>query len=247
MWSGRPSRSESRAKFTSDHGAITRGDRSNRKLAIVFTGDEYGEGAESIADTLAKHRVKASFFLSGRFYRNPDFSRSVARLKTSGHYLGAHSDGHLLYADWNDRNKTLLTKSEFSSDLERNYAAMKRFGIRRADAPYFLPPYEWYNDEIAGWTTHLGLKLVNFTPGTSSNADYTSPDDKNYLSSDEIFERIKSYEGRDDNGLNGFILLVHIGAGPKRADKFYARLDDLLVWLRSKGYDPVRIDELLKR
>jgi peptidoglycan/xylan/chitin deacetylase (PgdA/CDA1 family) len=189
--------------------------------------------------------LHASFFFTGRFYRNPDFAAAIRRLKAEGHYLGAHSDGHILYSDWKEREKTLVSKKEFAADLKRNYAAMRKFGIRRADARYFLPPYEWYNDEIAAWTKQSGLTLVNFTPGTSSNADYTTPDDKNYLSSDAIFERIKSYEARDADGLNGFILLIHIGAGPKRADKFYARLDELLVWLQSKGYASVRIDELL--
>ena len=69
--------------------------------------------------------------------------------------------------------------------------------------------------------------------------------DKNYISSDAIFDSIKTYEAKDPNGLNGFILLMHIGAGPGRTDKFYDKLDPLIVWLRSKNYEMVRIDELL--
>ena len=58
-------------------------------------------------------------------------------------------------------------------------------------------------------------------------------------------DSIKSYEGKDPAGLNGFILLMHIGAGPKRTDKFYDRLDPLIMWLRSKNYEMVRVDDLL--
>ncbi len=231
-------------RLTYDQGAITRGDPDRRKLAIVFTGDEFGEGAETIANALAKRGVKASFFLTGRFYSNPDFRLSIERLKRDGHYLGPHSDGHLLYADWNDRSKTLVSKDDFAADLERNFAAMKPFGIERREAAYFLPPYEWYNRTIADWTAVSGLKLVNFTPGTRSNADYTTPDDKNYASSNLILSKIKEYEAKDAKGLNGFILLIHIGAGPKRTDKFYEKLDELMVWLRSKNYQMIRIDEL---
>ena len=235
------------AKFTLDHGAITRGNKDRRKLALVFTGDEFAEGAETIANTLAKRGVKASFFFTGRFYRNPEFASAIERLKRDGHYLGAHSDQHLLYADWNDRSKTLIGKEQFDSDLVNNYAAMATFGIEKANAKYFLPPFEWYNNEIAQWTNERGLRLVNFTPGTHSNADYTTPDDKNYISSDTILQKIKDYEEKDPAGLNGFILLTHIGAGPKRTDKFFDQLDSLIVWLRSKNYEMVRVDDLLNK
>ena len=232
-------------RFTYSNGAIIRGDKTRRKLAIVFTGDEFAEGAATIADVLRKRGVKASFFFTGRFYRNPEFRSAIERLKADGHYLGPHSDEHLLYADWKDRGKLLVTREQFEDDLKRNYAAMQPFGIQRSDAQYFLPPYEWYNRTITDWTKSFGLKLINFTPGTRSNADYTTTDDKNYVASEAIMDSIKSYEGKDPAGLNGFILLMHIGAGPKRTDKFYDRLDPLIMWLRSKNYEMVRVDDLL--
>jgi peptidoglycan/xylan/chitin deacetylase (PgdA/CDA1 family) len=45
--------------------------------------------------------------------------------------------------------------------------------------------------------------------------------------------------------LNGFILLLHIGSGPGRADKFEARFGELLEYLAGKGYQFVRVDDLL--
>jgi endoglucanase len=233
------------SRLTYDHGAITRGSTDRRKLALVFTGDEYAEGAQTIANVLQKRGIKASFFLTGRFYRNPEFRSAIDTLKGNGHYLGPHSDNHRLYADWNNRERTLLTREEFEKDLNGNYAAMARLGIARSDANMFLPPYEWYNRTIADWTSAMGVTLVNFTSGTRSNADYTTTDDKNYIGSDAILDSIKTYEAKDPNGLNGFILLMHIGARPKRTDKFYDKLDPLIMWLRSKNYEMVRIDLLL--
>ena len=124
---------------------------------------------------------------------------------------------------------------------------MRPFGIDRKQIPFFMPPYEWYNREISDWTASMGYRIVNFTPGTRSNADYTANDDKNYISSDAILSKIKEYETMDPNGLNGFILLSHIGSGPKRSDKFSDRIDELIQFLISKQYAPVRIDELLGR
>jgi endoglucanase len=236
----------SNAKFTYEHGGITRGDKALKKIALVFTGDEFSEGGTVIANALQKHNVKASFFLTGRFFRTRANWQTIERLKKDGHYLGPHSDQHLLYADWNRRRKTLVTREQFERDLNDNFAAMRPFGIDRRQAPFFMPPYEWYNQTIADWTTALGYQLVNFTPGTRSNADYTTDNDKNYISSEAIMTRIREYEAKDAAGLNGFILLSHIGSGPKRTDKFHNRVDELIAWIKSKGYEPVRIDELLR-
>ena len=233
------------AQFDNE-GGIYRGDFRSRKMALVFTGDEYAEGGTVIADALAKHNVKASFFLTGRFYRTRANRQIIERLKKDGHYLGAHSNEHLLYADWADRSKTLVTRDQFRKDLNDNFAAMRPFGIDRRHVPFFMPPYEWYNREIADWTSEMGYEIVNFTPGTRSNADYTADDDKNYISSDDIMKRIKEYEAKDPNGLNGFILLTHIGSGPKRTDKFHNKIEELIEWLKAKGYEPTRIDGLLK-
>jgi endoglucanase len=233
-------------RFKYDAGAIVRGDVTQKKLALVFTGDEFADGASVIADALKKQNVKASFFFTGRFYRNPKFKSAILRLKRDGHYLGAHSDAHLLYNDWNDRNKLLVSREEFEKDLNKNYAAMRAFGVSKRTAPFFLPPFEWFNQQISDWTSFAGLQLVNFTSGTGSNADYTTPSMKNYASSEAIFRRIKDYEAKEANGLNGFILLMHIGTAPERTDKFYDRLDELIGFLKSKNYKMVRIEELLR-
>ncbi|MEZ4764224.1 MAG: hypothetical protein R3C26_13905 [Calditrichia bacterium] len=131
----------------------------------------------------------------------------------------------------------LVDKSLFINDLKDNYREMARFGITPKDAPFFLPPYEWYNRTIAKWTRELGLKLINFSHGTRSNADYTWPEmgDK-YVNSEVIYQSILDYERTSPNGLNGFILLLHIGTDPARTDKFYLKLENLIDELMSKGY-----------
>jgi hypothetical protein len=92
----------------------------------------------------------------------------------------------------------------------------------------------------------MDLTLVNYTPGTRSTADYTYPEmDGRYVPSEEIYQSVLRWEARDANGLNGFILLIHVGTDPRRTDKFYDRLDSLLTTLKGKGYRFVKITELL--
>jgi peptidoglycan/xylan/chitin deacetylase (PgdA/CDA1 family) len=149
-----------------------------------------------------------------------------------------------LYCDWTKRDSLLVTKKQFTSDLLQNYSTMKKLGIEKQSAPFFLPPYEWYNDTIAAWTKELGLQLINYTPGTKSNADYTTPAMKNYIGSSDIFKSIMQYE--EARNLNGFILLLHVGTDAARTDKFYYKLPQLVGELKKRGYEFVRIDKLLK-
>ena len=87
--------------------------------------------------------------------------------------------------------------------------------------------------------------MINYTPGTRSNADYTGEADKNFVSSKTIYESVVAKEREDPNGLNGFLLLLHVGSGPGRQDKFHKRFGELLDYLAGKGYEFVRVDELL--
>lgn len=223
---------------------IVRGDTTKKQLALVFTGHEFAQGGSSILQTLRQHNVKASFFFTGDFYRNKAFFPIIQQLKKDRHYLGPHSDQHLLYADWKKRDSLLVTKEQFKKDLLQNYAAMNRFGISKSNALFFLPPYEWYNDSIAAWTKEMGLQLINYTPGTKSAADYTWPDLPNYQNSEVIYQSILNYEHTKSGGLNSFLLLLHIGTDPRRKDMFYDRLPQLIQHLKGKGYQFKRVNDL---
>ena len=228
------------------HGGIVRGPTAARRIALEFTGHEFAEGGAIILDELARRGARASFFLTGDFLRTPEFAPLVRRIVREGHYLGPHSDTHLLYCDWETRDKTLVTSDAFARDLENNLRAVEAFGVRRADVRYWVPAYEWYNAEIAGWSSSLGLTLVNFTPGTRSNADYTAEADRNFVPSQRIYDSILFREREDPDGLSGYLLLLHIGAGPGRTDKMHNRLGSLLDALSERGYRFVRVDELLR-
>ncbi len=244
--SGPKGPSQAGETFLRDQGAIVRGDTSSRRMALVFTGGSFADGGSHIRSVLGEEGVKAGFFFTGDFCRTPEFGELIRGLVADGHYLGPHSDRHLLYCDWDDRDRTLVGREEFRADLEANFREMERFGIAREKGHLFIPPYEWYNRTIAGWCRELDLALFNFTPGTSSNADYTTPDMPEYLDARTIFDRVLAYERKDPAGLNGFILLVHIGTDPARTDKFYLLLGDLIRELKKRGYELVRIDDLIR-
>ncbi|MBN2780784.1 MAG: glycoside hydrolase family 9 protein [Candidatus Marinimicrobia bacterium] len=225
-------------------GAIIRGNPSKKQIALVFTAHDFADGGNVIADTLKAHNIRGSFFLTGDFYRNPEFKPVIRKLIANGNYMGAHSDKHLLYNQWDHARTLNITEREFKEDLRKNYEAMAQWGIAREDAHYFLPPYEWYDKHIALWSYHEGLSLVNMTPGTLSHTDYTTPDmGARYHDNNEIYQSVMLCE--EQNTLNGFMLLIHLGSDDSRPEKFYSELDELIADLDRMGYEFVRIDELL--
>lgn len=231
--------------LTWQQGAIQRGPTHERNIALLFTAHTFAEGGEVFLDELKRRGAKASFFLTGAFLDTPEFAPLVRRMIREGHYVGPHSDRHLLYCSWEAEPRLLVTREQFHADLETNLKKLERFGLRRTAIGYFVPPYEHYNAHIANWTREAGLTLICFTPGTRSTADYTGEADRNFVSADAIFESILRRERQDARGLNGFLLLLHLGSGPGRVDKFHRRFGELLDALKARGYGFVRVDELL--
>lgn len=215
-------------------------------VALVFTGDEYGEGLNTIQQILAKEQVKAGFFFTGRFYNNQAFAKSIKALEKAEHYLGAHSNDHLLYNDWANRNKLLVSYDSFSTDIDKNFAAMEKLGVHTQQRKLFIPPFEWWNDSIASWCNWKGLDLFSFTPGTYTNADYTWPEMGNsYQSNAALMNRLKELVATPRK-LNGNILLLHVGTDPRRKEKLYLELPIIIQLLRKNGYTIKRIDELIQ-
>ncbi|HOW19100.1 MAG TPA: polysaccharide deacetylase family protein, partial [Phycisphaerae bacterium] len=200
---------------------------------------------ETILDALKSRRIRGSFFVTGDFLRKAEHQPLLRRIVAEGHYLGPHSDKHPLYCPWEDREKTLISEEAFRADLEKNLADLSKYGPKREQMRFFIPPYEWYNDRIAAWAKKMGLVLFNFTPGSRSNADWAPDDHKSFMPSRKIYESILTFEATQPDGLNGFLLLLHMGAGPGRTDKMHVLVGKLFDELARRGYEFVRVDEML--
>ena len=230
-------------QLTLDHGAVVRGNLQQKRIAFIFTGGDYGEGTGPVLDTLAKQQIKAGLFVTGSFLGQADHRQLIRRAVKEGHYVGPHSDQHPLYCSWDDREKSLISRAEFTNDLQKNIAELKELGALSTGPVFFIPPYEWFNSDQVKWAQEMGVQLFNFSPGSGSNRDYMPESDPKFTSSQAILQDILSYEQKDPHGLNGYILLIHLGAD--RNDKMFRLLEPLIRDLRARGYAFVRIDEML--
>ena len=212
-----------------EYGALIRSDTTVRRVYLCFTGHDFHDGFKHVLQELHRKEILASFFLTGDFVRN--HPGLVTEIHREGHYVGAHSDKHLLYCDWSLRDSLLHSPEMIREDIRNNLRELSDLGIY---SEFFMPPYEWYNREVVILARELGQKTINFSPGTRSNADYTTPEMNNYLSSTAILQSIYHYE--EEQGMKGFHLLIHPGVSPLRTDKLYHYLDEILAWLSDQGY-----------
>ena len=216
------------------------GSSEAKVIYLIFSADSMFNGGASILKTLDKNKIKGSFFLTGNFLRMASQRSIIEKIVFDGHYVGAHSDKHLLYAPWEKRSKSLVSADSLITDLKQNYRELAKFGIEPSSAVWYLPPYEYYNKESVNLISSLGLKTINYTPGTATPADYTTSDMANYRSSAELIRRLFDYE--KSSGLDGAIILIHPGVEAGRPDPLFEQLDDIIKRLKKMGYEFRRLD-----
>ena len=220
-------------------GAIVRKNPDRKVIHLIFSADETFEGAQHIIQTMDKERIKGSFFLTGNCLRNEKYKPVILEIIQKGHFTGAHSDRHLLYAPWDDRQLSLVAPDSLIADLRQNMVELEKYGVDISKVNYYLSPYEWYNQEHVRLIESEGQKVINFTPGLRTAADYTTPEMPNYKSSQELLDQLFEFE--KEKGLNGAIILIHPGTDGARVDKLYLRLDEIIVRLKKIGYDFERL------
>lgn len=230
-----------------EYGAVVRGDVAKKNIALVFSGDEHGDGTDTVLSTLRKYNVPASFFLSRKFYTNEAYKSAILKMMEDGHYIGLHAEKTVAYTTAASREKTLITEAQFKKDLHENYKHLAPFGIHKHDVLFFLPSCDSYNSKIVKWCEELQYPLIFGTPGTLLQDDKTTPEDgTGYKSSEAIYKSVLQLESSDPHQLNGSIMVIHIGTDSTRTDKFYHSLGDLIEYLDHRGYEFVEINELLE-
>lgn len=221
-------------------GCAVRINPARPQVHLIFSADSMFEGGDYALGILDSAGVKGSFFFTGNFLRDSANSAIVRRVVDAGHYVGPHSDGHILLADWDSERTTLVDADSMLADLRANYSELARFGVMQHDALYVLPPFEWCNATHSAAMRQAGFIPVNLTPGIETYRDYTTPDMAEYRSSDSMLRQLWRYES--ENTLNGTLIIVHLGTQDARTDKLYSHLPEILDSLAARGYAMERVD-----
>jgi peptidoglycan/xylan/chitin deacetylase (PgdA/CDA1 family) len=246
-----PARSRGPAGPTADD--IIRGNPSVREVAFTFDGGADANAAGEILDGLRTRNVRATMFLTGQFIRlHPDL---VRRIVVEGHEVGNHLDTHphLTTYERDRRQQTLPAATrEFLLDQLRRAEESFRGLTGQPMAPFWRAPFGEHNPEIRGWAAEVGYRHVSWTRGAGTAEDLDTRDwvadrsSRIYRSREEIAAHLVAFGQGRPEGLNGGIVLMHLGSH-RRTDRPHESLPEILRTLQEQGYRVVIISELVHR
>lgn len=199
------------------YGAKYLGDTEKKEIVLTFdSGYENGCTAK-ILDVLAKHEVKAAFFLVGNYLeQNPEL---VKRMAEEGHTVGNHTYHH---RDMSEISDPAVFEEELSSvaELYEN--------ITGQEMPrYYRPPQGIYSEENLKMAQSLGYKTVFWSLA------YVDWENDRQPTREEAFSKLLPRIH------NGAIVLLH-STSQTNAEI----LDELLTRWEEEGYTFITLDAL---
>ena len=230
---------------------LSRGNLTQKRVALTFDGGSTDNATPQILDILKEQNLKVTLFLTGSFIQK--FPEMARRMVQEGHEVGNHTwnHPHLTTYAADKRNAALpnVTREFLQEQLARTAKLFEETTGAKM-APYWRAPYGEHNAEIRQWAAELGYRHVGWTKGRNWQesldtmdwvADTTS---KAYHTSEEIFSHLMKLADEETTGLNGGIILTHLGSHRQDGDHFYTVLPRLITALREKNYTLVKVSEL---
>lgn len=230
---------------------LSRGSLEVRQVALTFDADSEASGAEAILEALRTRGLRSTMFLTAGYIRK--YPELVRRIVADGHEVGNHTKTHphlTSYAQ-DGRQATLphVTREFLRAELRAAEEAFRQVAGRPL-APLWRAPFGEHNAEIRAWAAEAGYRHVGWTRDAASREDLDTrdwvadPASPMYRSSREIRERVLRFGAGNGHGLNGGIILMHLGT-QRRRDPAHARLPEILEALAAGGYRLVTVSELL--
>ncbi len=194
---------------------IARG--SSAKNEVIFTFDA-GSGISSVVpilETLKKHGVKGTFFMTGKWVlQNPELTR---RILAEGHEVFNHTFNHPYL--------TQVTDTEIANQFNEMDAALMEIA-GTSTKPYFRPPYGDRDARVLKIAAANGYQSVYWS---ADAGDWMESEGK---TADEVKSTIYS------NLYPGAIFLMHVG------DTITGSiLDELLTTVEQRGYKAVSLTQ----
>jgi peptidoglycan/xylan/chitin deacetylase (PgdA/CDA1 family) len=232
---------------------LSRGGIQRKQVSLTFDGGSTDNATSQILDILQQNNLQVTIFLTGGFIQK--FPEVTKRLVQEGHEVGNHtwSHPHLTSYAIDKQNATLpeVTREFLHDQLLRTAQLFEGVtGVKMA--PFWRAPYGEHNAEIRQWAAELGYRHVGWTRGRNWQesmdtmdwvADTTS---KAYHTSEEILSHLMKMAEEETHGINGGIILTHLGSHRQGDDHFYNVLPRLISGLREKNYTLVKISELVE-
>jgi peptidoglycan/xylan/chitin deacetylase (PgdA/CDA1 family) len=199
---------------------FARGVRGSKLIALTYDDGPNDPHTLKLLEVLAKHKVRATFFMIGRYVRQrPDIARAVAE---AGHAVGNHTFTHPL----------LIFKSAAETRTELFDCRQALQDAIGKPAKLFRPPFGGRRPATLRIARSLGLEPVMWNV---TGYDWNAPP------AAEIERKV----ARQVRG--GDVILLHDGGhrtmGADRSQTVIAT-DNLIQRYRDQGYEFVTIEEM---
>lgn len=170
-----------KAVTTAAPAPIYQGSGEKRIVALTFNVDWGEEHLPRLLQILREHKVKATFFLAGRWTeKHPELAREIGR----GFEVGNHGYGH--------RHPERLSAAENLAELKNAEAVIKRVTKKRPQL--FAPPYGECSPAVLQAAAQAGYRVILWS---------VDPVDWRQRPPDEIRSRVTGQVH------NGAIVLLH--------------------------------------
>lgn len=188
---------------------------NEKKIALTFDAAWGNEDTAQILETLAKHDVKVTFFMTGGWVEN--YPEDVKAILAAGHDLGNHSENH--------KHMSQISNDAKKEELLKVHNKVKE--LTDYEMTLFRPPYGDYDNALITTARECGYYTIQW--------DVDSLDWKDY-GVDSIINTVTNHKHLGP----GSIILCHNGAKYTAL-----ALDSMITTLKDMGYTFVPVSELI--
>lgn len=235
--------------------SFNNGSEDLKMVSITFDGGSLANITNEILDTLQSRNVKSTMFLTGFFIKK--YPEIIKKLVELGHEPANHTltHPHLTSYGNNRVQATLSTVSQnflYKELTENNHLFFSLTGKHLA--PLWRAPYGEYNKQLCCWARTAGYFHIGWRQGRSWREGFDTNDwvpdreTPGFKTPDEVFTKIVTLANTKPYGINGGIILMHLGTERKnREDQVHLKLGMMIDSLRSLGYSIVPVSEMMNQ
>lgn len=190
-------------------------DTEKPQIALSFDVVQGNEDILKILKILADHKVKATFFLTGKWAEA--YPEDLRALWEAGHDLGSLGENY--------KDMTGLEDQEKTQELLRAHRRVKE--LLQVDMELFRPPYGSYDNDVVINARKHGYYTIKWSVDSMDWKDYGA---------EAIAETVCGHKNLE----NGAIILCHSGA-----KYTVRALEPMLEGFQSQGYELALVSQLI--